>query len=336
MAKGIRMAREEAARRVTAADVARSLGLSRATVGFVLNDTPGQTISPATRERVLAEAKRLGYRANSAARALASGRSRIVLLILPDWPIDYSMRGNIDEASLALDRAGYALVTMTPHPDGQAQPLWESLGPHVVLSIVPLSDGQRAAIVDGGVAHVVAPTPGGDTELERGLEFAVGPRLQAEHLLERGRRAIAFAGSTDARIAELVAQRRSLAADTLRAHGTQLHADADLDAGNASAVVSAWLERGVDAVVAYNDDIAALVVGAALRQGIAVPDRLGVIGHDDSPIASLFVPALSSIRVDTVGLGRRLAATALSVVEGTQPPTAGPESRALVVARETT
>ena len=49
-------------RRVTAADVARSLGISRATVGFVLNNTQGQTISAATRERVLAEAERLSAR----------------------------------------------------------------------------------------------------------------------------------------------------------------------------------------------------------------------------------------------------------------------------------
>jgi DNA-binding LacI/PurR family transcriptional regulator len=74
---------ETTTKRVTAADVARSLGLSRATVGFVLNDTPGQTIPAATRDRVLAEAKRLGYRANTAAQALASGRSRIILLVPP-------------------------------------------------------------------------------------------------------------------------------------------------------------------------------------------------------------------------------------------------------------
>ena len=126
-------------KRVTAADVARSLGLSRATVGFVLNDTPGQTIPVATRERVLAEAKRLGYRANTAARALASGRSRIILLVLPDWPLDYSMRTHLDEASLALDEAGYSLVTMTPHPGGQAQPLWETLRPDVVIGMTPFS-----------------------------------------------------------------------------------------------------------------------------------------------------------------------------------------------------
>src|SRR5690625_354370 len=85
-------------KRVTAADVARALGLSRATVGFVLNNTPGQTIPEQTRRRVLAEAERLGYRPHTAARALASGRSHIVLVVLPDWPIDYSLRRHLEEA----------------------------------------------------------------------------------------------------------------------------------------------------------------------------------------------------------------------------------------------
>lgn len=122
-------------RRVTASDIARSLGISRATVGFVLNDTPGQTISEATRVRVLDEAKRLGYRPHTAARALASGRTRIVLLVLPDWPLDFRLRRNIEEASLALDEAGYALITYTPHPTGQSRPLWETLQPDVVISM---------------------------------------------------------------------------------------------------------------------------------------------------------------------------------------------------------
>lgn len=60
-------------RRATAADIARAVGVSRATVGYVLNDTPGQTISQATRERVLESARRLGYRPRAAAQALASG-----------------------------------------------------------------------------------------------------------------------------------------------------------------------------------------------------------------------------------------------------------------------
>ena len=102
-------------KRVTAADVASELGISRATVGYVLNDTPGQTISEATKRRVLAKAQSLGYQPNRAAQALASGSSRIVLLILPDWPLDHSMRAHLDETSLALEDAGYSLVTFTEH-----------------------------------------------------------------------------------------------------------------------------------------------------------------------------------------------------------------------------
>jgi len=54
-------------RRVTAADITAAAGVARATVGFVLNNTPGQIISEGTRQRVLAEAARLGYRPHRAA-----------------------------------------------------------------------------------------------------------------------------------------------------------------------------------------------------------------------------------------------------------------------------
>lgn len=322
-------------RRVTAADVARALGLSRATVGFVFNDTPGQTIPTTTRERVLAEAKRLGYRPHSAARALASGRSRIVLLVLPDWPLDYSMRAHLDEASLALDEAGYALVTMTPHPGGQAQPLWETLNPDVVMGMTPFSEEQLEQIRNSGVEHVFPPT----AQIEYNPEdsgFANGPQLQVQHLLDRGSRKIAFAGSRDPRVRDLVHDRRLRASQTLQAAGHALTSDIDLDPTNAATAVEDWVANGVDGIVAYNDDIAAMLVGAALRAHIAVPEQLKVIGHDDTPLAQLFVPAITSVRVDTAGLGRHLAALALSAIANDALPSAGPETDAHVIVRETT
>ena len=323
-------------KRVTAADVARSLGLSRATVGFVLNDTPGQTIPEATRQRVLAEAKRLGYRANTAARALASGRSRIILLVLPDWPLDYSMRSHLDEASLALDEAGYSLVTMTPHPGGQAQPLWETLRPDVVIGMTPFDAGRLEDMRASGVQHIIPPTAAGESGSSGELGYAEGPRLQIEHLLERGRTRLAFAGSPDPRVADLVDQRRALASRTLADHAdTAFVADAALTEQNALAIVAEWASIGVDGVVGYNDDIAALVLGAALRTGIRVPDQLAIVGHDDTPVARLLVPSLSSVRIDSAGLGRYLADLALSAATGSPPPSAGPETDAHLVVRET-
>ncbi|HEY9308771.1 MAG TPA: LacI family DNA-binding transcriptional regulator [Microbacterium sp.] len=323
-------------KRVTAADVARSLGLSRATVGFVLNDTPGQTIPEATRARVLAEAKRLGYRANTAARALASGRSRIILLVLPDWPLDYSMRTHLDEASLALDKAGYSLVTMTPHPGGHARPLWETLRPDVVIGMTPFEADRLAEIRASGVEHVIPSVPAGEFGAVGDLGYVDGPRLQVEHLVARGRSRLAFAASPDPRLADLVAQRRDLAAQTLRERtGTELVAAASMTESSAPDHLRAWMAAGVDGVVAYNDDVAALVLGAALRSGVRVPEDLAVVGHDDTPLARLLVPALSSVRIDTAGIGRYLADLALSAATGTPPPVAGPETDAYLVERET-
>ncbi|MET0830265.1 MAG: LacI family DNA-binding transcriptional regulator [Microbacterium sp.] len=324
-------------KRVTAADVARSLGISRATVGFVLNDTPGQTISETTRARVLAEAKRLGYRANTAARALASGRSRIILLVLPDWPLDYAMRTHLDEASLALDEAGYAFVTMTPHPGGQAQPLWETLRPDVVMGMTPFTVDQLESIRDSGVEHIIPPQPAEAFSDEEQLGFAEGPRLQVEHLLSRGRFRLAFARSADPRVSDLVTQRKARADAALRdASAGVFIADHSVTEETAGDRINEWVASGVDGVVAYNDDIAAMVVGAALRAGIRVPEDLAVVGHDDTPLARLFVPALSSVRIDTAGLGRYLAALALTAATGATAPPAGPETDAYLVVRETT
>lgn len=324
-------------KRVTAADVARSLGLSRATVGFVLNDTPGQTIPASTRERVLAEAQRLGYRANTAARALASGRSRIILLVLPDWPLDYNMRTHLDEAALALDQAGYSLVTMTPHPGGQAQPLWETLRPDVVIGMTPFEEDRLAEIRASGVEHVIPPVPAGNPGAVGDLGYADGPRLQVEHLLSRGHTRLAFAASPDKRLADLVAQRRQLGTRVLTERtGNGFGADAAIDEQNVAGRLAEWVDAGIDGVVAYNDDVAALVLGAALRSGVRVPESLAVVGHDDTPVARLLVPSLSSIRIDTAGLGRYLAALALSAATGAEAPVAGPETDARLVARETT
>jgi DNA-binding LacI/PurR family transcriptional regulator len=193
-------------------------------------------------------------------------------------------------------------------------------------------------IQDSGVQHVIAIVLEDQSQAkDSGLRYSEGPRIQVEHMLARGFRELAFAGSADPRIAELVGSRRALADRTLREQtGSGFIAEVDIHAGNATEAVTEWLERGIEGVVAYNDDIAALVVGAAIRAGRSVPGDLAVVGHDDSPLASLFVPSLTSVRVDTAGLGRYMAELALSAVAESPAPEAGPETEAQLVAREST
>lgn len=327
------MSTTDSTKRATTADIAREVGVSRATVGFVLNATPGQTISAGTRDKVLAAAERLGYRPHLAAQALASGKNRIVLLVLPEWPIEYSMTRHLEEASLVLDAAGYSLVTMTPHPGGRARPLWQTLQPDVVMGMVPFTDEQLREIRASGVTNITPGAEADDTSLDRAL-FSQGPRLQVDHLVTNGRRLLAFASSPDPRLESLVASRRRVAVNAAVQADIHPLRVKDVYEENASQVVAEWHAAGINGVVAYNDEIAALVVGAALRLGLKVPEQLAVVGHDDSPLARLLLPSLSSIHTDNVGLGRYFAEIALSAAEGRPAPSTAHEPKVTLVHRE--
>jgi DNA-binding LacI/PurR family transcriptional regulator len=286
-------------------------------VGYVLNGTPGQTISEATTKRVLDVARELGYRPRAAAQALASGRSRLVLLVLPDWPLDHSARRYIEEASLVLDEAGYTLVTWTPHATGTTRPLWEQLDPDVVVGFAPFDDEEVAAMRSQGIERII-PEP--HVAAERAV--GGGPALQVQHLHDLGHRRIALATTADPRLRNLARDR----AESAREAATELDMVC-LDAIGVDApdvdprrVVGEWIVGGVTGVVGYNDDIAAQVARASIESGFAVPDDLSVIGHDDSPVASLFLPSLSSVRLDNAGLGRLVAEMALAAVEQREMP----------------
>ena len=104
------MEREQ--RRVTSEDVARASGVSRATVSYVLNNDPRQSIPLETRERVLKVARDLGYRPFTAARILRVGYSRIVLVV-PDPEAAGGERMKLLDFGLALFLDGQVRRTTT-------------------------------------------------------------------------------------------------------------------------------------------------------------------------------------------------------------------------------
>jgi DNA-binding LacI/PurR family transcriptional regulator len=335
LGEGDHVAERGAKRRITTTDIARSLGISRATVGFVLNETPGQTISDATRQRVLEEAARLGYRPHVAAQALASGRSRIILLVLPDWPIEHSMRLALEEASNTLDQAGYSLVTYTRHDGGQARPLWEILSPDVVIGYSPFSDSDIASMHACGISKII-PEPGRKYDFSQTPTISTGPQLQVQYLHSLGHQRLAFAAPADPRVAELRQARAQSAQHTAKTLGLPPMDEQSVSHQDDSAhhAVQAWHSRRITAVAAYNDDVAATVINAAIRQGLAVPQQLAVIGHDDSPICAVFLPSISSVRIDNPGLGRYLANIALHSADGRQLAAEVPNINAHTVIRE--
>ncbi|GIH73592.1 LacI family DNA-binding transcriptional regulator [Planobispora longispora] len=327
----------ERTRRVTAADVARSLGVSRATVGYVLNNTPGQTISAATRERVLAEAERLGYRPHRTAQALASGRSMIVMLLLPDWPMEYSLRQHLETASRVLDEAGYSLVTHTRHGGGHARPLWELLSPDVVIAWTPITAAERASMKASGITRILPP-PRQSRSFLASPTLNAGARLQIDYLHELGHRRIGYAASGDKRLALLSRGRVAGAREAAERLGLGLLDVRPVDhrGGSAAKALRHWRQEGVTAIAAFNDNLAAMTMAAALRAGLAVPGDLAVIGHDDTPLAGMLYPSLSSVSIDNVGLGHYFADLALRAARDEPPPEKAPDLHARVVPREST
>ncbi|UQU61325.1 LacI family transcriptional regulator [Couchioplanes caeruleus] len=328
------------ARRVTSADVARVAGVSRATVSYVLNDTPGQTISGATRARVRDAAAMLGYAPSAAARALRTGRSDVVLCLLPDWPIGHEVGNLLTHLSTELARAG---LTFVVHPGTGAQPpgaeLWKAITPAAVLAFTGFSDPEIAAMRAAGVALVVAllgPGTGAGRELQVPQE-RIG-RLQAAHLADAGHVRLGYAYPDDARVRIFAEPRLDgvRAACAGRALPEPEVYTVALEAGAAAAAVRAWRSAGVTAVCAYNDDVALAVLAGMRGTGLAAPADLALIGVDDLPAARLAAPPLSTVTTDQRAVAAHLAATVAAAVRGGQRPALDAAGVVRVVRRAST
>ena len=134
-------------RKVTSHDVARAAGVSRATVSYVLNGRSGQSITEATRQRVLTAAEKLGYAPSTAARTLRRGQSDLVLMLLPPEPLGRALAMVLDAASDQVEQAGLRLIAHRLPDGGAAAPLVRSLVPAALILATPLQepDSGRAA-----------------------------------------------------------------------------------------------------------------------------------------------------------------------------------------------
>ena len=79
-----------------------------------------------------------------------------------------------------------------------------------------------------------------------------------------------------------------------------------------------------------------MVAGAAISARLDVPADLSIVGHDDSPLASLFLPNLTSIRLDGTALGRLVADLVLAQIEGRDPAPPPLVAFETVIPREST
>lgn len=277
-------------RRVTLKDVAAASGVSRATVSFVLNETPNQTISSATRERVLRTVRDLGYVPHGIARALREGASRIVVLHLGSGLGGNYARGYI--RGLDQELAAHGHVLLVRHglaTDSATKQILDAIRPRAVLCFGERDAGDRP---DGLATHA---------------------GLQIRHLASRGHTRIALATPVESPgEARLGICGRAAATAGLPAPVRFAVPRARAAAAAALAAFRAAVPD-VTAIAGYDDDTALRALTAIGDLGLSAPGDLAVIGFDDTEHGALATPALTTVRIDGEGHGRRAARAALGL-----------------------
>ncbi len=328
-------------RRPTIADVARRAGVSAAAVSFAVNDRPG--VSVETRERILVAARELGWRPSASARALTEARTRAIGLVLARDPAQLEMDAFfvrfLSGIERALSEVDYALLLqLVPGGATAALPAYERLAEAgrvdgFLLTDVELDDPRFAVLEASGVPVVLAGRPAGEcpfawveTRHEEGMHAPVA------HLAALGHGRISFLGGRADY--EHVQVRLERWRDALDAAGVEaglvVHADDDLS-GAAAAVLAAE----PSAVVCASDVLALALVVAARERGLDVPRDLSVTGFDDSPLAALSVPPLSSVRVDYAEFGQAAAGALLAEIGVGAPVDFAPSAPELMVRAST-
>jgi len=297
-------------------DVAALAGVSHQTVSRVLNDHP--SVRPQTRERVLAAIAELGYRRNSAARALVTARTTTVGL-LTSGSTHFGPAHMVQAIEVALRRERYYVTTASlDGPDrASATEALEHLvdqGVEGVVAVAPIVEVAR--VVD----DLRPPCPVVVAAARRELPDDVhaqyvyadqwlGAQLATEHLLNLGHtHLVHLAGPMswfDAReradAFEETARARGAATQVLAAGGWSARRGYELGLRLASQV------RAVDGPTAFfagNDLMAIGLVRALWESGLRVPDDASVVGFDDVEGSAYLVPSLTTVRQPFEAVGR--------------------------------
>ena len=297
---------------VTIDDVAKAAGVSNKTVSRVLNQE--KYVATATRAKVEATVTALGFRPSFAARALA-GRKSFQIALLTDNPSPYYAQNIQAGVRARCQESGYRMIAQ-PVDSGAANLLEEILGlidqaqlDGVILT-PPLTENNavRQALSDRGLPFVMtAPARLDPTIASAFIDNAQAAQDMTRHLIEAGHRRIGFVAG-DPRYAASARRKEGYEAALGEAG---LAFDPELvEAGEytfASGSEAAQKLLGAPdpptAIFASSDDMAAGVLATAHRLGIKVPSALSVAGFDDTDLAAVVWPPLTTIRQPVRDLG---------------------------------
>jgi len=283
---------------VSMSDVARHAGVSQRTVSNVVNNYVH--VSPATRARVQASLDALGYRPNTAARRLRTGRTGTVTLAVPTFRERYF--ADLAEAVIAAarDRGTTILVETTGgRHDLEVELLrggGDVLTDGVIMSAVSLGRTEQRS--ENPVVLIGDREPGSAID-HVGIKNREAAQAAVTHLLGTGRRRILLLGANHGPKRSYKLRRQGYQA-ALKKHGIALDPDLLVDcdwttAAAAAAIVKHFKSLKPDGIFAMNDSAGLGALHALRRAGVDVPADVSVIGFDDIVESGLSTPTLSTV-----------------------------------------
>jgi DNA-binding LacI/PurR family transcriptional regulator len=299
-------------RRPSIADVARLAGVSRQTVSRVLNDKPD--VNDATRARVRGIIDQLSYRPNSAARALASGRSKTLGVLALDLAL-YGPTSTLFAIHHAAQERGYfpfpvVLHTIDRHSVSEAVRRLATQSVEGLVMNIPfdLSYDPLASLPKDMQVVVIGGGPGtAQSEHVVVVDFdqELGGRLATEHLLAAGNPTVfhvagpSYSDAARSRVSGWRAALVGAGAEVMPPLSGDWSALSGYEAGQVLARIP-----DIHAIFVANDQMALGVLRALHERGRRVPEDVAVVGFDDTPESACFIPPLTTVRQDFHELGQ--------------------------------
>lgn len=306
---------------VTVHDVARAAGVSAMTVSRAVN-APDR-MPEATLAKVRAAIMQTGYVPNLLAGGLRSSKSRLVAALVPTL-VGPVFNETVQALTSELNRRGYQLMLgQTGYADSREDELLDAIigrrPDGIVLTGTVHSAEARRKLKAAGIPVVetwdTTPTP---LDMLVGFSHADVAAAVCRHLHRAGRRRLAVIAADDER-----ALRRSKAfmeaARRLRLTKPALHqvsAPTTLGSGRVGLRELLASHPDIDGLFCSSDLLALGVLIEAQTLGIAVPQRLAVIGFGDHEFAADLQPALTTVRIDGSRIGREAARCIVDRAEG--------------------
>jgi DNA-binding LacI/PurR family transcriptional regulator len=303
-------------RRVSMADVAARAGVSGQTVSRVVNASP--RVDPETRARIEAAMAELGYRPHRAARALRTGRTQTIGLVVSTLASVGNSRMLQAVADAAAAR-GYALTVVTLGADGDVAAAFGRLVDQGVDGAIVLNEAtervREADLRAAGLQLVVVDSPRDDRFGVVETDHAVGAGQAVRHLLDLGHRTVHHLAGPAGSFA--AAERERGWREALVQAGAEVPpvVRGDWTSASGSAAASALVDAGATAVFAANDQMSLGLLRAFADAGRAVPADVSVVGFDDVADAADYRPPLTTVHQDFDALGSLAVAALVDGIE---------------------